>query len=91
MVVAVVISLIVFLAVDLTCRRLDIMSLEVEIALKLWGRRRRQTRWKTRWQAPSDHDKAMSPQRALIESGQGLNVAVLSYGERFRAVSNLLV
>jgi len=35
MVTAVVISSIVFLAVDLTCRRLDIMLLEVEIALEV--------------------------------------------------------
>jgi hypothetical protein len=63
-VAAVVISSIVFLAVDLTCRRLDIMLLggdSLEGQNHLWGRRRRQTRWKTRWQAPSDHDKAMSP------------------------------
>ena len=35
MVAAVVISSIVFLAVDLTCRRLDIMLLEVEIPLEV--------------------------------------------------------
>jgi hypothetical protein len=35
MVEAVVISSIVFLAVDLTCRRLDIMLLEMEIALEI--------------------------------------------------------
>ena len=35
MVAAVVISSIVFLAVDLTSRRLDVMLLEVEIALKV--------------------------------------------------------
>jgi hypothetical protein len=35
MVAAVVISSIVFLVVDLTCRRLDIMLLQVEIALEV--------------------------------------------------------
>jgi hypothetical protein len=60
MVAAVVISSAVFLAVNLTCRRLDIMLLEVEIALeaKITRKEERETNQMEDALASAFYDKA---------------------------------